>query len=248
MAPTDPDLSAPDLRASCAHRLSGHRVETVAARLHRLADHPAAELVDDFYADGGAVALLEARVAELLAKPAARYGYKGVITQHALLRTRMEERGSRAVVHHPLGHIALDEDDGATHLHGLKSVLLGGDAPFTPHDVMNLADDPAVVVVELPLRRAGYQLTPWNDLVAISEHCRAHSIPFHIDGARLWEAAAGYGRSLAEITALADTVYVSFYKGLGGYAGCAIVGDAEVLDRVDVWSTRQGGRVLANAP
>ena len=37
----------------------------------------------------------------------------------------------------------------------------------------------------------------------------------HLDGARLWEASAGYGRSPAEIAGLFDTTYVSFYKGIG---------------------------------
>jgi threonine aldolase len=45
--------------------------------------------------------------------------------------------------------------------------------------------------------------------------CTAGRPAGHLDGARLFESATGYGRPLAEIAALFDTVYVSFYKGLG---------------------------------
>jgi hypothetical protein len=76
-----------------------------------------------------------------------------------------------------------------------------------------------VVVVELPLRRAGFRLPDWDELVAISAWCRAHGVKLHFDGARLWESAPHYGRSLAEICALADSVYVSFYRAWGGLAG-----------------------------
>jgi threonine aldolase len=88
-------------------------------------------------------------------------------------------------------------------------------APTTPlalADLQALDEKPAVVVVELPLRRAGFRLPDWDELVAISAWCRAHGVKLHFDGARLWESAPHYGRSLAEICALADSVYVSFYR------------------------------------
>ena len=44
-------------------------------------------------------------------------------------------------------------------------------------------------------------------------------MPLHLDGARIWESAPYLGHSPAEIAALADSVYVSLYKGLGGLAG-----------------------------
>ena len=49
-------------------------------------------------------------------------------------------------------------------------------------------------------------------------------------------------KSLQEIAGLFDTVYVSFYKGLGGIAGCCVAGDAELIDELTVWRTRHGGR------
>jgi threonine aldolase len=67
----------------------------------------------------------------------------------------------------------------------------------------------------------------------------------HLDGARLWECAPAYGRSVAEIAALFDTVYVSFYKDLGAPAGCALAGPADIVDEARVWLVRHGGRLFS---
>ena len=70
----------------------------------------------------------------------------------------------------------------------------------------------------------------------------------HLDGARLWESAAGYGRTPAEIAALFDTVYVSFYKGIGALAGCCVAGPADVIAQVREWRRRMGGTLYGLWP
>ena len=70
----------------------------------------------------------------------------------------------------------------------------------------------------------------------------------HLDGARIWEAAAGYGCPPAEVAALFDTVYVSFYKGLGSIGGCCVAGAADIVAEVREWRTRHGGTVFGLWP
>ena len=53
-----------------------------------------------------------------------------------------------------------------------------------------------------------------------------------------------YGRSEAEISALFDSVYVSFYKGLGGVAGCVLAGDEQLVDEAREWRHRHGGTLF----
>ena len=64
------------------------------------------------------------------------------------------------------------------------------------------------VLLELPLRDAGYLLPSWEELEAFSGACHDRGVPLHLDGARIWESAPHLGHSPAEIAALADTVYV----------------------------------------
>jgi threonine aldolase len=82
----------------------------------------------------------------------------------------------------------------------------------------------------------------------MSEWARSRSIPFHADAARLWEIGPYYGRTYAEIAALFDTLYVSFYKGLGGIAGSALAGPADLIDEARYWQRRLGGRLNKQFP
>jgi threonine aldolase len=64
----------------------------------------------------------------------------------------------------------------------------------------------------------------------------------------LWESAAGYGVPPAQVAALFDSVYVSFYKGLGGISGCAVAGETEVIAELAEWRHRHGGTLFALWP
>jgi threonine aldolase len=236
-----------ELRRSARKVLTRRPVEPAAA-LADMAQSDYAALPADFYGDGGAVAALEQRVAALVGKPAGLFFMKGMIAQLAVLRRYAEARRSPWIALHPLSHIDYDEDNAVEHLHGLRPLRVGRVGPFTASDLAQLQEQLACVVAELPLRRAGYLLPSWEQLVEISQWCRERGVPFHIDGARLWETAAGYGRSLEEIAALADSVYVSFYKGLGGLAGCVVAGEPDFLASLKPWKTRHGGNLFAGFP
>ena len=64
----------------------------------------------------------------------------------------------------------------------------------------------------------------------------------------LWEASAGYDRTTAEIAGLFDTVYVSFYKGIGALAGCCLAGPGDVIAEVREWRRRMGGTLFGLWP
>ena len=186
------------------------------SRLTQLAAMPEADGRADVYGKGEPVQALEHRVAELLGKPAARFVIKGVIAQQAALRVWSDDRRLSTVALHPLSHLDLDELNALERLHPLRAIRLGQTRPFGVRELEEAGEPIGVVTVELPLRRAGFALLEWDDLVAVSAWCRDHGVPLHIDGARLWESAPYYGRSLAEIAALGDSVYVSFYKVSAG--------------------------------
>lgn len=237
-----------DAKQACTHFLSQHRPVAPAAMLRALADHPAAELPADFYGGGGAVAALETRVAELLGKPAGLFFVKGVTAQLAVLKAYAEASGRANVALHPMSHIDLDEANAVERVTGLRAIRLGKYTPFGV-EALEAAPEPlAAVVVELPLRRAGYLLPSLDQLRAISDWCRARGVSLHFDGARLWEAAAGYGVPLADLAALADSVYVSFYKGLGGLGGAVVAGPEATMRALAPWKTRLGGNLFTAYP
>jgi threonine aldolase len=241
----DPD----EVRRSCRRFLRRPARHQMRERLLALAARPEADSDDaDIDGQGGPVAEVERRVAELLGTPAARWVSKGVIAQQAALRAWTQRSGRPTVALHPLCHIDHDEESAYERLHGLRPIRLGSLSPYTVEDLDRARELPGVVTVELPLRMAGLLLPPWDDLVAISAWCRERSVPLHFDGARLWESAHHYDRPLAEIAALADSVYVSFYKGVGGLAGCALAGEPDFLDDCASWLHRHGARLFQAYP
>lgn len=236
------------LKQACRLFLSRPPAPPVAETMARLAGHPAASDAVDEYGAGGAVAALEQATAERLGKPAGRFFIKGVTAQLCALQAYADARGCRNVAIHPMGHMDMDEAGALERAAGLQAIRLGRHAPFSLAMLKAVTEPLAAVVVELPLRRAGFLLPPLDELRAISAWCRERAIPLHVDGARLWEAAAGYGVTEAELAALADSVYVSFYKGLGGLGGALVAGAPEFIVSLAPWKSRYGGNLVTAWP
>ena len=203
----------------------------------------------DSYSAGPAITRLEETVAGLLGKAAGLWFPKGVVAQQAALKVHAATSGRTTVAIHPRSHIAIDEAGAMERLAGLTTVRVGTDQrPFVAAQLDAVAEPLAAVVVELPLRRAAYQAPAWEALVAVSDWARARGVPLHLDGARIWEVQPWYDRPLAEIAGLADSVYVSLYKGLGGLGGCVLAGPADLVAQTRPWRTRYGGDLPSSFP
>ena len=203
----------------------------------------------DRYGEGGAVERLEARIAELLGKEAATYFPSGTMAQQVALRIHCERAGTRTVAFHPQCHLEVHEEMGYVHLHGLQARLVGDrNRLITLETLEGITEPVGALLLELPQRDLGGELPPWDDLVAQTEWARRRDIALHLDGARLWQCEPFYDKSLAEIAALFDTVYVSLYKDLGGLGGCLLAGPEEVVAESRVWRIRHGGRLASAEP
>jgi threonine aldolase len=218
-------------------------------RLRAIADATADEERPDRYGTGERIERLEGRIAELLGKEAAVFMPSGTMAQQIAARIWSDRRGIRTVAFHPTCHLELHEEKGYQRLHGLHGRLVGD-----PNRLLTLADLEAVrepvamLLLELPQREIGGVLPEWDDLVAQAAWARERDVALHLDGARLWEAQPFYDEPHAEIAGLFDSVYVSFYKGLGGMAGAALASDAETIAGARVWQRRHGGTLVTLHP
>jgi threonine aldolase len=235
-------------KRGCSHFVSGHVPMSLAERFRRMTETVGVDDASDVYGAGGAVATLEARVADLLGKPAALFFAKGMVAQMSALKVHAERAGIDAIALHPQSHFDVDEKDALYRVAGLRPVRVSRFMPFTTNQLNRVEERLAAVSVELPLRRSGYVLPALDEVETISRWCRGREIAFHIDGARVWEAAAAYGCAPDVIAAMSDTIYVSFYKGLGGLGGAVLAGDREVIDAARAWRTRFGGTLYDAAP
>ena len=203
----------------------------------------------DRYGSGERIERLERRVSELLGKEAAVFMPSGTMAQPIALRIWCDRRGIRTVAFHPTCHLELHEEKGYERLHGLHGKLVGDpNRLITLDDLEALREPVAALLLELPQRELGGLLPSWDDLEAQVGWARQRGIALHMDGARLWEAQPFYDRPHGEIAALFDSVYVSFYKGLGGIAGAALAGEAAFVDEARVWQRRQGGNLVTLHP
>jgi threonine aldolase len=233
------------LRQACDRALGGHGPQRAADLLGTIPPDTAV----DRYGDGGVVAELEAEVAGVLALEAAVYLPSGIMAQQAVLRVHADRRARRTVVYHPQSHLEVHEGRALERLQGLVGRPAGNrNGLLLRADLDAVAEHPAALLVELPQRDLGGRLPPWADLEAQVTWARERGAAAHLDGARLWEAAAGYGRPPAEVAALFDTTYVSFYKGIGALAGCCLAGPQDVVAEVREWRRRLGGTLFGLWP
>ena len=244
-----PDLVPEEIRRACTRFLTHHYPRTPQQMLSDLAAGTDPQLQADRYGAGELIASFEAEVAILLGKPAAVFMPSGTMCQQIALRIWADRHNRRAVAFHPTCHLELHEQQAYRLLHQLQGVLVGHPTRLlTLDDLRQVAEPVAVLLIELPQREIGGQLPSWDDLISLCDWARERDIALHLDGARLWECMPFYGRSYAAIAALFDTVYVSFYKSLGGIAGAILAGPADVIAETRVWQHRQGGQLVRLFP
>lgn len=238
------------LRQSCHTLLPGHRQPSPAESFAAMAEWCTANQVShDVYGEGELVQQFEQKIASLLGMEAALFCMTGTMTQVTALRLACAERASKLVALHPSSHILKHERSNFQLLDHFQALQLG-DAfrPWTLDDLKGFAEPLAAAQYELPMREIGGQLPGWDELNAIKSYCHEKNIHLHMDGARLWEAAAGFEHSLAEIAAGFDTVYVSFYKGIGSMGGAMLLGGTAFIEKAKVWMHRQGGNMFRRTP
>src|SRR5258707_1749838 len=238
-------LEAKKIFKTCHRFLTHEYPKPPRQGLSELAETIGPELEADRYGQGDLIARFESEVATLLGKEAAVFMPSGTMCQQIALRIWASRRGTSNVAFHPKSHLEMHEEKAYQRLHGLHGILVGSaDALLTLGDLKAITEPVGALLLELPQRDLGGQLPSWEALNEITVWARERGIPTHLDGARLWECQPFYQREYAEIAQLFDTVYVSFYKVLGGIAGSVLAGPADVIAESRTWQRRHGGNLI----
>jgi threonine aldolase len=203
----------------------------------------AAEVGDDVLDGDPTVRRLEERIARLLGKEKALFFPTGTMANQT--GVWLLSRPGTEILLDAGAHIIHYEYAGAAALSGAQVRAVTGSGPVMDAAALAAAIRPtsrvapagSMVCVENTHNGAGGKITQLDEVRAIHDLAMEHGLGVHLDGARLWNASVASGTTLADFAACADTVMVSFSKGLGAPVGAALAGTEESIE--EGWTVRK---------
>ncbi|WP_456274526.1 low-specificity L-threonine aldolase [Bacillus sp. AK031] len=202
---------------------------------------------DDVYGEDPTVIELEERAAGLLGKEAALFVTSGTQGNQIAVLTHCSP--GNEVILEAESHIFYYESGAISAFAGVQPrTLKGTRGAMDPNEVeFAIREDDqhfpetGLICLENTHNRAGGALVPSANMKEIYEIARKHDIPVHVDGARLFNAAAAANVPLTEFTQYTDTVQVCLSKGLGAPVGSIIAGSSDFIKKARKWRKRLGG-------
>lgn len=202
---------------------------------------------------------LERMTAELLGKEAAAFMPSGSMTNQIALRVHCGR--SSEFICEVDSHIYNYEQGAFAQLSGLVARTLAGECGVLTveqlQDVIRPENEHMVrtelICIENTHNRWGGRIQPQEEVLRICEWADANGVKKHLDGARLWNAAAATGLSEQELAAPFDSVSVCFSKGLGAPVGSILAGpkpfiaEAQRARKLFGGGMRQVGIIAAGA-
>jgi threonine aldolase len=206
-----------------------------------------AEVGDMVYGEDPTVRELEERTAEILGKEAALFMPSGTMSNQVAVRSHTEH-GDELIMDYKT-HIHYYEVGGAAALSGVSCrMIMGERGIFTGEDVTaavrpwNIHYPVArMVVIENTHNKGGGSVWPLETIADVERTARRYNLKMHMDGARLWHAAAATGLPEREYAKYFDSVSVCFSKGLGAPIGSALAGTQAYIERAERFRKQFGG-------
>lgn len=196
-----------------------------------------AEVGDDVYGEDPTVNRLEDRVADVLGTDDALYCPTGTMANQVALDV-WTEPGDELILERN-SHIFRYELGGAARLNGLQTRPIDA-APRGALDPDAVAEamrteslhvaGTGLLALENTHNSLGGRALTVDQLAAPAMVAREHDVPVHLDGARLWNAAAATDTDIADFVTEVDSVMVSLSKGLGAPVGSMLAGPTAFIE------------------
>jgi len=196
----------------------------------------AAEVGDDVYGEDPTVNRLQEMAAERMGKEAALFVPSGTMGNLAALLAHCQ-RGDEAILG-DLSHPYMNEAGGLAALGGIQPYTV----PNQPDGTIKLedieaairSDDPhhpitRLVALENSHNRCNGAALSVEYVQSVGKLARENGLILHIDGARIFNAAAALGVSAKEIVGAADSVTFCLSKGLSAPVGSILCGSSDFI-------------------
>lgn len=196
-----------------------------------------AELGDDVYGEDPTVNNLEEIAARKLGKEAALLVTSG--TQANLVSLMSNTKRGDMVILEAESHIYWYEVGGLSSIAGLLPCLINSNlGALNPKDIevairpkdIHYPETTLICIENTHNRFGGTTITP-NQIKAINEIAKAHSLKLYMDGARIFNAAVAMKVDVKEFTRHVDNLMFCLSKGLSCPIGSIVVGSQEFIER-----------------
>ena len=223
-----------------------------AAVLQQVTEENEIEL--DRYSVGGPIDELEARFAEKLGKEAAIFFGTGTLANQIAVR-HITAPDTKVIVPRE-SHYYADSVNCGPILSNLELIPMGkGRATFTLDEVQEEVEWNAglrgnkpvgSIMIESPVRRKDGEVFDFTEMKKICAYAREQGVRTHLDGARMFLAAAYSGVSVRQYADQFDTLYISLHKYFNGGCGAVVAGPRKYIEPM-VDTRRMFGGALPKA-
>jgi threonine aldolase len=206
-----------------------------------------AEVGDDVYSEDPTVNKLEREAAEVFGKEAAIFVPTGTMGNQIAIRLHTQH--GQEVICEARSHVLDWEMAMVAAFSGCQARTVAAERGILTWEHVKQAIGPkiyyraqtALICLENSHNMAGGTVSPLPVLEKIWEGARGAGLPVHLDGARVFNAAAALGISVAKLTSGFDTVMFCLSKGLGAPVGSMLVGSKEAIVEARVHRKALGG-------
>ncbi|KAB2329066.1 low-specificity L-threonine aldolase [Cytobacillus depressus] len=225
------------------------RSDTVTTPTQKMRDAMRDAVVgDDVYGEDPTINQLEELAAKVLGKEAALFVTSGTQGNQVAVLSHTK-RGDEVIVEEN-AHIFYYETGGLSTIAGVQARTIkgiNGQMPIAEieqsiRDHTNIHfPRTGLICLENTHALSGGRILPLSYMEEVYRLSRQHSIPIHLDGARLFNAAIGLGVHPKEIAKYTDTVQFCLSKGLSAPMGSMLVGPKETIEKARKWRKMLGG-------
>jgi len=204
-----------------------------------------ADTGDDVYGDDPTVNRLEAQSAEILGKEAALFVPTGTFGNQLALFTWCQ-RGTEVILGEG-SHIVLHEAGAPAVIAGVQTRCVPDPAGvISPREIekrLRRQDlhSPATSLVCMENAHSSGRVVSLEDMDAVKTITDKWGLPVHLDGARIFNAAAALKCDVKEIAARADSVMFCLSKGLCAPVGSVLTGTKEFITAARLKRKIMGG-------
>ena len=191
---------------------------------------------DDVYGDDETVIKLEEETARILGKEAALFVPSGVFGNQLSILTHTER--TNEIILGENSHIIAHEAGSVALISNVQTRTLRDDlGELDPKEVQKAVrkgEDihfPKTGLICVETAHSTGNVASLENLKSISEIAKTYEIPIHLDGARLFNAAAHLKVDVKEIAQYADSISLCLSKGLCAPVGSVVSGSKEFIAR-----------------